>query len=177
MTDAVATPSAATRRRLAFAAAATVAATVWAAVQDDPAPDVAAPIRPSPRSAPTAEAVAASAALPWPRLPAAESRVPWRAALPQGLAAWGPPPPPPPSPARAPAAPAAPQPPPFPYTLIGRIDDGQQRALLSNNARSFGAKASDVIDGVWRVDAVDPAGVTLTWLPGDIKRTLGFPAS
>jgi hypothetical protein len=71
---------------------------------------------------------------------------------------------------------AAPQPPEFPYTLIGRLDDGQARALFTNRTRSFGAKAADVIDGVWRVDAVDEDAVTLTWLPGGISRTLAFPS-
>jgi len=67
-------------------------------------------------------------------------------------------------------------PPDFPYTLIGRLDDGQARALLTNRTRSFGAKAADVIDGTWRVDAVNADGVSLTWLPGGISRTLAFPS-
>jgi hypothetical protein len=49
--------------------------------------------------------------------------------------------------------------------------------LLSNRTRSFGAKVADVIDGVWRVESVDADGVTLTWLPGGISRTLVFPSS
>ncbi len=72
---------------------------------------------------------------------------------------------------------APPQAPAFPYTLIGRLDDGAARVLLSGRQRSFGAKATDVIDGAWRVDAVDDESVTLTWLPGGIHRTLAFPSS
>jgi hypothetical protein len=57
------------------------------------------------------------------------------------------------------------------------MDDGEPRALLSGRTRSFGAKAGEVIDGAWRVDAVAPDGVTLTWLPGGLSRTLSFPSS
>jgi len=167
-------------RRLALAAAATLAATVWAAVQDDDAPlaPVASrPRRPGASAAPVAT-LAASAELVWPELARVESRVPWHDPLAQGLLAWGPPPPPP-APAAAPPTPAPSQavlPPDFPYTLIGRLDDGQARALLTNRTRSFGAKAADVIDGTWRVDAVNADGVSLTWLPGGISRTLAFPS-
>ena len=180
MTAASPSPSAPSKRRarrLAFAAAATLAATVWAAVQDDDAASTPSPTRPVHRVASPAGATASAPPLAWPELPGAESRPAWHDALPQALAAWGPPPRPPQPPAPSPSAPAPAQPPEFPYTLIGRLDDGQPRALLTNRTRSFGAKAADVIDGTWRVDAVDPEGVTLTWLPGGISRTLAFPAS
>ena len=164
-------------RRLVLATIVTLAATVWAAMQDDDSPASAPPPRASNR---VPQGVAESGPVaPWPELPHADARPAWREALPQGLAAWGPPPPPPPPPAAAtaPEVPAIAQPPEFPYTLIGRLDDGQPRALLTNRTRSFGAKAADVIDGTWRVDAVQPDGVTLTWLPGGISRTLAFPSS
>lgn len=67
--------------------------------------------------------------------------------------------------------------PAFPYTLIGRLDDGEARALLAGPTRSFGVTASDVIDGHWRVDAVPPRGLVLTWLPGGIKKTLALAPS
>jgi hypothetical protein len=73
-----------------------------------------------------------------------------------------------PEPARVPA---------FPYTLIGRLDDGEAQALLSGPSRSFGVKAGEVIDAVWRVDAVQPQGLLLTWLPGSLKKTVAFTAS
>ncbi len=166
------------RRRIAFAATATLAATVWAGFQDDVAPEATTPAGVRHRSAASGAAPAgASAPVPdWPELPTLEARQPWRGVQPQGVAAWGPPPPPPAAPAPPPAAPEPPQPPAFPYTLIGRIDDGQSTALLTDRTRSFGAKARDVIDGVWRVDAVDADGMTLTWLPGGITTTLPFPS-
>lgn len=169
-------------RRLAIAAAATLAATVWASVQDDDAAATMAPSRPHRRSVAqaSASAPATNTARMWPEVAQLESRAPWNDAAPQGLVAWGPvpPPPAPPSPpAPPPPASAPPQAPDFPYTLIGRLDDGQARALLTNRTRSFGAKVADVIDGIWRVDSVDADGVTLTWLPGGLSRTLVFPSS
>ena len=182
------------RQRLAIAGAITVAATVWAMLLPD---DVATPTATSrerggalPRSAGaslargpiSAAAAIAAASTPsrsWPDPPSAERRTAWQAGIAQGVAAWNMPPPPPPPPRPAPppataAAPALPQAPPFPYTLIGRLDDGEPRALLSGPLRSFGVKAAEVIDGQWRVDAVQPQGVTLTWLPGGVKKTLAF---
>jgi len=169
-------------RRLAIAAAVTLAATVWAFVQDDDAAATMAPSRPQHRSIPQTppSPLVENTPSAWPEVPQVDSRSPWNDAAPQGLVAWGPAPPPPaspPPPAPPPAASAPPQAPEFPYTLIGRIDDGQARALLTNRTRSFGAKVADVIDGIWRVDSVDADGVTLTWLPGGISRTLVFPSS
>ena len=184
------------RQRLAIAAAITLAATAWAMLQADEPATPAATGREragtSPRAAGTSPArgtrsstpasVASSAAAPtparsWPEPPGTGLRAVWQAGSAQGVAAWNPPPPPlppaAPPPARA-AAPAPPQAPPFPYTLIGRLDDGEPRALLSGPLRSFGVKATEMIDGQWRVDAVQPQGVTLTWLPGGVTKTLAF---
>jgi hypothetical protein len=187
-------PRAVARRwRLGAAAAATLAATVWAALQTDDTPTVEPPAAPSPRAraaepAPreadrgTRVATAPRPSLVWPDAPHSD-RSRWQDISAQGEAAWGPPPPPPPPPAPPPMSPAQAasaaelRAPPFPYTLIGRIDDGVPRALLSGPLRSFGVKAADVIDGQWRVDAVQPRGVTLTWLPGQTKKTLAFSPS
>ena len=170
------------RRRLAVAMAATLAATVWAAVQDNDGASIpSAP--PQQRRAPAARSeTPGDSTAQWPEPVQPGGRAAWNEPPPQGLVAWGPPPSPPtPSalqaPSPEPAASAPPSPPDFPYTLIGRLDDGQARALLSNRTRSFGARVNDVIDGVWRVDAVDSDGVTLTWLPGSVTRTLAFPSS
>jgi hypothetical protein len=54
------------------------------------------------------------------------------------------------------------------------LDDGEPHALLSGPLRSFGVKAAEVVDGQWRIDAVEPQGVTLTWLPGGVKKNLAF---
>ena len=114
---------------------------------------------------------------PGRRAPALRGRQPRRRPLPRGGA-----PPAPPTASRPQAAPvptaATPaEAPAFPYTLIGRLDDGEARALLSGPTRSFGVKAADVIDGQWRVDAIAPRGLMLTWLPGGVKKTLALAPS
>ena len=181
------------RQRLAIAGAITLAATAWAALQPDegaiPASSNRGPMNASPRPAGALPArgtasdaavfaAASNASRRWPAPPSAGQRTAWQAGVARGVAAWNAPPPPAPPPAPPPpaaaTAPAPPQPPPFPYVLIGRLDDGEPRALLSGPLRSFGVKASEVIDGQWRVDAVQPQGVTLTWLPGGVKKTLAF---
>ena len=172
------------RKRLALAVAATAAATLWAALQPD-APVSAPASQDRALAAPNAHVSAADAkpgkaaasAPAWPE--ATHPRSDWPAAPAHAVAAWAPV-------AAAPAA-VAPRPaaaasaadkpseaPAFPYTLIGRLDDGEARALLAGPTRSFGVKASDVIDGQWRVDAVPPRGLALTWLPGGIKKTLAL---
>ena len=75
------------------------------------------------------------------------------------------------------AAPPASAPPAFPYTLIGQLDDGQPRALLTGPVRSLAVSSGEVIDGVWRVEAVQAQSITLIWLPGGQRQTLAFKAS
>ena len=110
----------------------------------------------------------------------------WAPVTPAQLAAWQPlpPPPPPPPPPRAPVVAAAPVAPPFPYELIGRLeepgDDGKPRpvAFLAGPNRSLGVHAGEVIDGQWRVEQIGPTGLSLTWLPAKLPQTIAFrPAS
>ncbi len=123
----------------------------------------------------------------WPDAPLSAQRAPWPALGPLGTAAW--------SGSDAPKASAqptvtaktaveklkpeasTPQAPEFPYSLIGRIDDGTPQAMLSGATRSFGVRVNEVIDGQWRVDAVGPQSVSLTWLPGSIKKTVAFSSA
>lgn len=181
------------RNRLIVAAALTLAATLWAALEpDEPA---TLPTRPradlanradlasrgdgAPRTGRPAAIAASSPDAGWPEAPRAGTRTAWPAADPDSLFAWSGPPLEKPS--AAASAPAAPRPtvqaPPFPYALIGRLDDGVPRALLAGPRNSLSAKTADLIDGEWRVDAVTPQGVSLTWLPGGIKKTITFGTS
>lgn len=166
---------------LAAGLAVAVAATLWAAQmqeQEGEAPVAVAPTRPAPRPA----TPAASATAPAPAWTLAE-RAPWPEASGSQLAAWSPPPPPPPPPAaplQAAVVDTGPPPaPPFPYQLIGRLEEGgvPAQALLASGNRSLSAKAGDVIDGQWRVDSVGPSGLALTWLPGQQTQTLTFRPS
>ena len=175
------------RKRLALALAVTAAATLWAALQPDaPVPEPvlrerasATPnARVSAANTPPRQTAASAPAWPEPTRPRSD----WPAAPARAVAAWSAviaaPAATVPRPAAAASAADKPvEAPPFPYTLIGRLDDGEARALLAGPTRSFGVKASDVIDGQWRVDAVPPRGLALTWLPGGIKKTLALAPS
>lgn len=112
----------------------------------------------------------------WPTPPAASGTLQWSETPKAALAAWGPPAPPPPPPAKLePMGPVIPQAPAFPYTLIGRMEEaGVSRALLLGPVRTIDARAGDLIDGQWRVDAVLPEGVQLTWMPGGQRQTLNY---
>lgn len=172
------------RRPMWVALLATLSAAAWLAMQDDEAGGVelarssrADGVVPVPARRP-----AAKAAPDWPRTPAMRGSEPWPFDTAQALS-WVPraPPPPPAPPPAAPAPPAvapAPQAPPFPYTLIGRIEDGGiVHALLGGADRTLGVKAQDVIDGQWRVDTIGASNVSLTWLPGGQQKTLSFRPS
>lgn len=143
-----------------------LAATAWVSREDTPEPVAATPRR---------TATMAAAQPGWPAS-AAGTRTDWPALDAQARAAWGDAPPPPaaaPTPTAPPAeeAPPPPSAPPFPYRFVGRLNDGATRAILDSAQRSTVVGAGDVVDGQWRVDAVEPAGLRLTYLP------LGQPLS
>jgi len=76
------------------------------------------------------------------------------------------PPPPPPEPQGPPPAP------PFPYQMVGLLEqDGSTSAWLTSDPSSTGAGGStrtvvpeQVLDGRWRVGAISPRGLSVTWL-------------
>ena len=178
------------RQRLSIAAGLTLLATGWVAMQGDDPSSASVPrtVR-SATVATTPNNFASNAAkqiTAWPDAPLDAHRAPWPAIGQLGAAAWRGPSAPkvsaPPAPAPTDKAvvgktnPEAvtPETPNFPYSLIGRIDDGVPQAMLSGPARSFGVRVNEVIDGQWRVDAVGPQSMSLTWLPGSIKKTVAF---
>jgi hypothetical protein len=141
-----------------------LAATAWVSRDDTQAEPVAA----MPRR--TAVAPPAQPA-DWPG-PAASARAAWPALDAHALAAWGDaatvaaaPAPPPAMQVPADEPPPPPSAPPFPYQLVGRLTDGATRAVLNNAQRSAVVGVGEVVDGQWRVDAVEPAGLRLTYLP------------
>jgi len=102
---------------------------------------------------------------------------------------WEPAAPPPPKPvASKPVAvvlappPAPPEPqgpppaPPFPYQMVGLLEqDGSTSAWLTSGASGSGSGVGgggstrtvvpeQVLDGRWRVDAISPRGLSVTWL-------------
>jgi hypothetical protein len=84
------------------------------------------------------------------------------AAGPFGQQDWTPPPPPPPPPAAAPPPVA----PPLPFAFIGKsVGDGVWEVYLVRGDRTYVVHDKDTIDGSYRVDAIAPPVMTLTYLP------------
>jgi hypothetical protein len=79
---------------------------------------------------------------------------------------WTPPPPPPPPPQPAPPPPP-PTAPPLPFTFIGKsVADGAWEVYLVRGDRTYVVREKGfVIDGTYRVDAITPPVLTLTYLP------------
>lgn len=162
---------------------ATLAGSAWLATQEDE--DAVALARELAPRGPVPASRGLVATVTWPPPPAARASEAWAFDAQQALA-WSAPPTPaaPPPVAVAPPAPAAavvaatPQAPPFPYLLIGRIEEGRSvHALLSGPAQTLGVKVEDVIDGQWRVDSIDGRGLAITWLPGGLRQTVLFRPS
>jgi hypothetical protein len=79
---------------------------------------------------------------------------------------WTPPPPPPPPPEPAPPPPP-PTAPPLPFSFIGKsVADGAWEVYLARGDRTYIVREKGfVIDGTYRVDAIAPPVLTLTYLP------------
>lgn len=81
---------------------------------------------------------------------------------------WYVPPPPP-----KPIPPPPPMAPPLPFTYMGElVEDGAITVFLSKQDRNYVVKTDTVIDGIYHVDAITPAVLTLTYLPLNIKQSL-----
>jgi hypothetical protein len=77
-----------------------------------------------------------------------------------------PPPPPPPEPSGPPPPPPAPTAPPLPFTVLGKaLADGAYEVYLAQGERTYVVRTNMVIDGMYRVDAIAPPTLTLTYLP------------
>jgi hypothetical protein len=168
---------------------ATLAATAWlSAPQDDADVGLATRERAAaggparaddrPRAAtPAARRAPDPAPAAWPAERAARGSQPWPFDA-ERAAAWVPPPPPViavPVVQVAPEvqAPLAPVAPPFPYTMIGRVEDGNVvHAMLGSAQRTLAVRAQDVIDGQWRIETIGGNALTLIWLPGGLRQTL-----
>ena len=143
-----------------------LAATAW--VARDEAPE---PIAPAPRRS----AATASTQPDWPG-PAASARTAWQPLDNAVSGAWG-------EAAAAPASaqaeppPEPPHAPPFPYQFVGRMTDSRPRVVLNNVQRSAVVAVGEVVDGQWRVDAIEPGGLRLTYLPLGLAQFVPFASS
>jgi hypothetical protein len=80
---------------------------------------------------------------------------------------WTPPPPPPPPAAQGkPPPPPPPMAPPLPFTYLGKAAaDGHWEVFLAIGDKTYVVRDKMVIDGIYRVDAIAPPNLTLTYLP------------
>lgn len=94
----------------------------------------------------------------------------------QGLFArqdWTPPPPPPSN--VPPPPPPPPVAPPLPFRYIGKsLQDGVWEIYLARNDRTYLVRDGTTIDGAYRVDAIRPPTLTLTYLPLDQVQQLNI---
>ena len=164
---------------LGAALVAALAATYWAAQSDDDAGAAVQPVAGSNRraAAPAARAASAADVMLAPTDWQPVQRQVWAAPPDAQFAAWAPPPPPPAPPEvkGPPPVPPAPVAPPFPYQIIGSLsENGQTQVFLASPTRSLNARVGEVIDGQWRVDQVSATGLSLTWLPAQIKQQIAL---
>jgi hypothetical protein len=79
---------------------------------------------------------------------------------------WNPAPPPPSAAASKPAPPPPPVAPPLPFTYLGKAAEaGQWEVYLARGDKTYIVQDKMVIDGMYRVEAIAPPNLTLTYLP------------
>lgn len=153
-------------RQIALGAAllVTLAAVVWASQQDsDPAPAVvgaraASPVASTPSASPSPSVGGAPLEnLRQPQKPQANAFAPRSFHVP------------PPAPKRvvAPAPPPpAPTAPPLPFTFVGMLKEAEGTvAFVARGEQLYSLRVGEVVDGSYRVEAIDAAGVTFLYLP------------
>ncbi|MFZ6734892.1 hypothetical protein ACO0LG_23425 [Undibacterium sp. Ji42W] len=82
---------------------------------------------------------------------------------------WTPPPPP----AAKPPPPPPPTAPPLPFRYLGKkTDDGHIEVYLSSGDRTFIVQEKTIIENIYRVDAIKPTMMSITYLPLNQVQTL-----
>ena len=149
---------------LGTALLATVVASVWPRSQDKTVAEVVAPVTrrddaPAKGQQPSGQ----------PELPALGERLerPGTAVEIQdlfGMKNWNPPPPPV---RQKPSPPPAPTAPPFPYTVAGSVADanGLMIVFANRQKQDFVLRVGDILEQTYRIEAIDPQSVTVTYLP------------
>lgn len=86
-----------------------------------------------------------------------------------GAQSWTPPPPP----AVKPPPPPPPTAPPLPFRYLGKkTDDGPIEVYLVNGDHTYIVQEKTVLDNLYRVDAIQPTTMTITYLPLNQVQTL-----
>jgi len=69
--------------------------------------------------------------------------------------------------------PPPPQAPPLPFVYVGMLaEESRTTVFLSQGARDIAVRSGDTIDNTYRVDAVTPDRIELTYLPLNQRQTL-----
>lgn len=179
------------RPAMLMALAGCLALTAYVALQPEPLDDLAAPRerrpveQPRPGAAPPPGSVPMTAiAKPDERQALSAALRQWhasqhQAALPEPEPGWAQawasqqPPPPPPVYAEV-AEPAAPVAPTFPHAWVGRYLDPLPKAIIAGPTGTWVIAAGDVLEGQWRIDAIQERRMTLTYLPLDQSQTVAL---
>lgn len=164
------------RRQILYLALAAVAGwSAWLAISDTPSDgDADVELAEPMQRARTPTGVAPSASQV-PTAGTATQPAPERLALSQAnlfpVQTWYVPPPPPPPPLYVPPPP--PEAPPLPYSYMGRWQEGEVTTVyLTRGTLPLSARAGQVIDGVWRLDALANGVLNFTYLPLNQTRSL-----
>jgi hypothetical protein len=69
--------------------------------------------------------------------------------------------------------PPPPQAPPLPFVYVGMLaEESRTTVFLSHGARDIAVRSGDTIDNTYRVDAVTPDRIEITYLPLNQRQTL-----
>ena len=65
--------------------------------------------------------------------------------------------------------------PPLPFKVVGKkSEDGAWHVFLAKEDRIFIVKAGDTLDNAYRVEAIKPPVMTLTYVPLNQQQTLAI---
>ncbi len=157
-----------TRRRLILGGAllATVVASVWPRAQERPASEVVAPVTQRGAAPPREQAHPAQSAQPT-ELPTLGERLERAQTMAKvqdlfGATTWNPPP----APVPLPQKPAPPTAPAFTYAVAGLVHDANGPMIVLNRQnQDFVLRVGDVLEQTYRIEAIGPQSVTVTYLP------------
>lgn len=94
-----------------------------------------------------------------------------------GGQSWNPPPPPPTAAELRPPPPPPPTAPPLPFQFLGKAAaDGQWEVYLGRGEQTFVVHKGSQIDGTYRIDAIAPPTLTITYLPMNQVQQLNIGA-
>lgn len=65
--------------------------------------------------------------------------------------------------------------PPLPFVFVGKMKEGSVfTVFLERTGRTYSVKLGDIIDGLYRVDSIQPPDMTFTYMPMNASQTLAI---